>query len=342
MIRIETHGSWREMGRQYGEALGSLIADCMDRFAPWLREDPAHYAPAITGLGHILARHCPDLLEETAGIAEGAGIAGDAMLGYRFFPEVRFRLSEECSVVYLAASDCGPLLGRNCDLIGDFEPLVQVCQVRRPRTGPASILTTYAGLAAGAGLNAHGLAIGGASARAAGMGRPYGLPGGALCHLLLSDCHDAGEAANLLSTRRFLGKPMNLIAGDTAGASVLLECAPGRGAVVVPRAAGRTWQACTNFFLSGVLTVPTTDPGYLPNPYARYGRIAHQLGEGVLGSTTADLQRLLGDVAQPGLVCPAETTHYRTAYSQVCNLSARAMLLCPGHPATGSYTEVAL
>ena len=50
-----------------------------------------------------------------------------------------------------------------------------------------------------------------------------------------------------------------------------------------------------------------------------------------------NLRHLLSDIAQPGLVCPAATSPFRTAYSQVMAPAARAMRLCPGHPGEGEW-----
>lgn len=339
MLHIETSGTWRDMGRHYGEALREQIAQCIEQFAPWLLPEPQQHAAAIADLRATLNAHCPELCEETQGMAEGAGLDEDVMLAYRFFHEVRLRAREECSVVFLADTPSGPLLGRNCDLSPGFEAQVQLCHIRRPMEGPACVLTTYVGMAGGVGVNERGFGIAGASAGTDAVYGRAGLPGAALCHLLLHRCGSVAEARALLADLPFLGKPMNLIAADATGASVLLECAPGRLAEQVPRAADSDWQACTNFFLSGAIPIRTDAP-YLSNAYARYGRIVHRLGSEGLPRSVEGLQELLTDIAQPGLVCPAETSPFRTAYSQVMELSSRTMHLCPGHPGEGEWERV--
>lgn len=339
MLRIETSGTWREMGRHYGEALREEIARCIEQFAPWLLSEPQRHAAAIADLRATLEANCPELCEETQGMAEGARLSGDVMLGYRFFHEVRLRAREECSVVFLAATPDGPLLGRNCDLSPGFEAQVQLCHLRRPTGGPACALTTYVGMAGGVGVNERGFSIAGASAGTDAVYGDAGVPGAALCHMLLHRCGSVAEARGLLADLPFLGKPMNLIAADETGASVLLECAPGRVAEQVLRAAGSDWQACTNFFLSGAIPLRADAP-YLSNAYARFGRITHRLsGEG-LPRSVEGVQELLTDIAQPGLVCPAETSPFRTAYSQVMELSSRTMHLCPGHPEEEEWERV--
>jgi len=341
MLRIETRGTWRDMGRQYGEEFREQLAACIAHYAPWLLRDPHQYGPAIHAMREVLQAHCPELVDETAGMAEAAGQPDGILLGYRLFNDVRARVNEACSVVYLADGAPGPLLGRNCDLSPTFDPEVQLCRVCRPSGGPATIQTTYLGMAAGIGLNEHGVGVGGASAHTPARYGDEGLPGAALWHLLLHECRDVPGARALMAEHAFLGKPCNLIAGDDSGASVLLEFAPGRSPVQSPRRDGRQWQACTNFFISKHVPV-APDPAYLDSAYARYGRIVHQLDEGLVAHTVGGLEQLLTDIAQPGLCQQEGRRDVRTAYSQVMDLKARKMHVCPGHPGDTPYEEVCL
>ena len=340
MLWIETQGSWLEMGRQYGEELRKPLKKGLHHYARWLVEDPDAYAPALEELAPLLQAHCGSLLQETKGMAEGSGIPEAVMLGYRFFNEVRRRMPEGCSAVFLAEAKEGPLLGRNCDLEPDVSHDIQVCRTCRPEGGSATITTTYVGMGSGPGLNEHGLGFGGASAHTDARYGNAGLPGAVLCHLLLHECRDVTDARALMAKHAFLGKPANILVGDESGASVLFEFAPGRPPVQSPRRPDRNWQACTNFFVSGEVPIQP-DPEYLQSAYARYGRIVHQLGEGLMEHSVAGLQQLLTEIAQPGL-CRTEDPKCRTAYSEVNDLRARRMYVSPGHPADAAYEEVCL
>jgi hypothetical protein len=99
------------------------------------------------------------------------------------------------------------------------------------------------------------------------------------------------------------------------------------------------WQACADFFLSGITSV-NVQPSQQLNRYARYGRITHQLGEGLSKHSVQGLQQLLIDVAQPGPCIPE--SHMPTAYSQVMVLKDRTMRLSHGHPAKTEFVEVSL
>lgn len=341
MLWIETRGSWRDMGRQYGETLKREIAACMEHYAGWLLQEPDRYAPAVAGIRRTIETHCPALLDETKGMADATGVPEPLLLGFRFFNELRKRATPGCSAVFLAEAKEGPLLGRNCDLSPTFEAETQLCRTCRPDEGTATLFTTYVGLTGGVGLNEHGLATGGASAHTTARYGDEGLPAAVLCHRLLNGCRDVAQATEFMAEHAFLGKSCNLIAADETGASVLFELVPGRPAFASPRAPDRNWQACTNFFVSGKVPI-APETAYLHSAYARYGRVVHQLAEGLMEHSMAGLQHLLTDIAQPGLCITEEVSKLRTAYSQVTDIRARKMHLAPGHPADTAFQEVSL
>src|ERR1043166_8882000 len=164
MLRIETKGTWREMGGQYGEAFRAELPACVDRCTAKIRKDPSRLTRALDSLRRILEKHTPELLEETTGMSEGSGIPAETLLGYRFYNELREWMVEGCSVIFLADAKEGPLLGRNCD-IGEADAAIQICRLCHPENGTATITTTYLGLSSGQGLSEYGLGVGGASGK---------------------------------------------------------------------------------------------------------------------------------------------------------------------------------
>ena len=336
MLRIETKGNWRQIGCQVGETFRQELATCVERYF-YGRLDVEKCAPAIKALKGILSEHCPEVIEETQGMAHAAGIAPDVMLGYRFFNEVKQRMNEECSVIFLAQTPDGPLLGRNCDL-GTGDSSMQICHVCRPTDGTASIATSYLGML-GQGLSGHGLVVGGASAHASKSFGAEGLPGAVLSHMLNRDCRIVQDAIALLGRHKFLGKGANVIVGDATGASALFEFVAGCTPPATPRRDDRDWQACTNFFFSPEIpNRPKAD--YLENAYARYGRVEHQLEERRIPRSFDTLKQLLSDIAQPGHCCAEGALH--TAYSTIMNPKQRTLHLAAGNPNEVAFEEFAL
>jgi len=341
MLHIETRGAWREMGRQIGETFRRWFEPMLDHFAPELVSDAGRHRPAIERIRRVLLAHCPELLEETLGMAEGAAMDAEVMLGLRFFNELDSRPSPGCCGIFIADGKQGPLLGRTCDIEPDISVEIQLCRIRRPDEGPAAVVVTYLPITGGIGFNEHGLAIGGSSAPALVKADGEGLPTAVVNHLLLTRCRNVGDAGELLRRLRIRGKAALEIICDESGDSMLVEMASGHEMIIVPRAAGRNWQASSNICYSG--KVPARDdPRSLGNAYARYGRIAHQLDGGFVERSVGGLKRLIADVTQPGPVCPEEDCYLHTAYANIIETRSRRMHVCPGHPAKAKYMVVSL
>lgn len=341
MLHIETRGSWREMGRQMGETFRDWFAPTLEHFAPWLVREPETWAPAVATVRAILEQHAPELIEETEGMAEGAGLDGTTMLGLRYFNELRKYGPPGCSGLFIARTDRGPLLARTCDIEPDISAEIQLVRVCRPDGGPDTILVTYLPLTGGVGLNEHGLALAGSSATAVGTPEAEGVPLAVVNHLMMHRCADTAEACETASSFSVRGKGAVEIVCDGSGASALLEFAPGHETILNPRRTSRSWQVCSNFCFSPEL-VNAAGPAYLENAYARYGRIMHQVAEGFMSRTLAGVKQLFADIAQPGPICHEPHGAFRTAYTFVIELRHRTMHLCPGHPAENDYMEISL
>ena len=340
MLRIETKGTWRQMGRQIGEEFGELFERCIERCQPALLHDPEPSGPAIVRMREVIGRRCPHLLEETEGMAEAAGLDLQTMFGYRFYSAVRYFAPDQCSAVCLAGGKDGPLLGYNCDLNREFFPEVQLLRICRPDGQPATMDCQTVGCVGGMGCNERGVGVCGASAHTE---VPYGNTGvldALLRHVMLLECASLAEVRELVSREPFLGKPLNMLVCDAHGASAVFEMVPGRTPTAFPRPAGQDWQFCTNFFASGEIPIQP-QPAYLHNAYARYGRLTHQIGGGFTEHSVEGLKRLMTDVAQPGMCCPAEGDDVmNTAYSEVMDLASRKMHFSPGVPGHLPYEEI--
>ena len=94
MLRIETKGSWREMGQQIGEEFRDHFDPLMQRCCPWLLAEPEKFSYAIAKIRAMLQTHAPELLEETSGLAEAINFDPNTMLGYRFFNALKYFTEE--------------------------------------------------------------------------------------------------------------------------------------------------------------------------------------------------------------------------------------------------------
>jgi len=336
MLYVETKGTWQQIGQQFGESLRTTLHQFVDGFVPWMHTDATRVAIAAGKLRDYCRKAgCPEILDESSGIAEGAALAPDMVLSLRFLTELGLLAAPSCSVVFLADSDHGASLSRNEDIEPDLSVEVQVCHTARPSDGPATVLVTYAGLLMGVGMNDAGVGIGGTSAHAQFMdAKPVGLPNSLIQYAALHRCRKAKEISNWLQDRPFFGKPWVAIIADASGESFLLEVLPNLPVTIVPRQHSRNWHSCTNHYQSNSDLI-RRDPAYLQSSYARAGRIAHRLSDHPMPHTIKNVEELMGELSMPGLCVSPVDLKLRTAYTTTALLQERKLRVREGHPEDG-------
>ena len=342
VLRIETKGTWREMGQQLGEEFKEALTECVNRYF-YNRLDTKQCEPGVRKIEAIMKEHCPELIDETEGIAQAAGLDYTGVLGYRFFNEVKYFVDEDCtpqqdcSAVFLASDADGPMLARNCDLARFDDRVVQLCRVSRPTEGPASVLLSYLAMLTGSGLNEYGLAIGNASVHTTKTFGNEGIPGGVLYHLLISKCKTVADATDILSKYPCLGKGANTLIADAQGNSTLFELVAGRIAPMTPRRKDRDWQACMNHYFSP--EVPNRPkPDYLQNSYARYGRVHHMLEDNDMPRSFDTIREVIREISQPGPVA----LDLNTGYSTIAAAKQKTLYLADGPPLKTEYEPITL
>lgn len=341
MLTIETAGSWRDMGRQLGEAFAEELGRCVARFAGMAaQESGGGVEPSVARVRAAAADVCPDLLEETVGMAEGSGIPVAQLFAHRFCGSIRFLARTGCSSFFVRDAAGTPWLARTCDIEPE-DHWHQLRHLRRPDDGCATLVTTYLGFAGGVGINEHGFGIVGVSGSTRETYGDAGRFASMLVHRVLHDCGDLVEANEVLLEGPALGKGQVWLAADASGRSSLYQVAPGLCPVEIPRPPERQWQACTNFQPRAAIP-GTSDPLVLYNSYARYGWLSHQLAEGEAETTVEGLQNVLRGVSQPGPNIPPASFPLETAYASLFNLSDRTAYIAGGNPNAHPFEELRL
>jgi hypothetical protein len=157
-------------GRAHGEALRIKIAEKVERWRSVVAS--AHGCDPSTFLDRFLAgtdfrptiqRFAPDLLEEMAGIAMGAGQPAALIYGLQLMDEEWWfaeAAHEHCSSLAILPSRPGDptLIGQTMDLPRWFEGSQAI--FRFPdRDGSQTLIITSAGMVGLMGVNSHGLAV---------------------------------------------------------------------------------------------------------------------------------------------------------------------------------------
>jgi hypothetical protein len=341
MLMIETSGSWFDIGKQQGEKFAEALVRCADRFVGLMesRRDDLAKVAALVRKG--LERESPHLLEETAGMAEGSGMPEDRLFKLRFYGILAPHHPVACSAFAVVDEADNVWLGRT----NDIEPedhWSQVCEVRRPDEGFATITTSYLCMPSGTGVNEHGFAMGGVSAAARDNYGTEGTQAVLLSDHILRTCSTVAEANAYLKDKAVLGKGHVWLAADETGATALYPIAPGRVIEPMAREPGKRWQGITNFQPNPAIPSANPHPHATYNAWARYGVISHRLGDGTPDHSLDALQDLLRNVANPGPSMPEGTFGLQTAYASLSNLAARTMYITRGNPNQEPFQEISL
>jgi hypothetical protein len=341
VLKIETSGSWHEIGKQQGEKFADELVRCADRFVGLMESRRPDLDRVAASVRPIIEAESPHLLEETAGMAEGSGMPEDRLFKLRFYGIIAPHAPVECSVFAVVDGANGVWLGRT----NDIEPedhWSQTCEIRRPDNGFSTITTSYLCMPAGGGINEHGFAMGSVSAAARDIYGTKGTPAVLLLDRILNSCRTVAEANEMMKGQAATGKGQVWLAADATGASALYPVAPGRVIEPMPREAGKRWQGVTNFQPTPAIPSANLHPHATYNSWARYGVISHRLGDGTPDYSEDALKDVLRNVANPGPSMPEGTFGLQTAYASLANLAARTLSVSAGNPNEEPFEEFSI
>jgi isopenicillin-N N-acyltransferase-like protein len=163
-----------ERGYGHGSALNAEIEA---HLAAWLGSladaglgEPRAYVTAMlaaTDFVPAIERHTPDLWQEVQGIAAGAGLAPDLILGLQLLDEewaYRVRTAgggalEKCSSLGIVLADGPTLVGQTMDLGGYTDGFQALLEIGADGDKPAAMIFTVAGMIGLMGVNAVGVGV---------------------------------------------------------------------------------------------------------------------------------------------------------------------------------------
>jgi len=345
---LEVGGTPSEMGRQHGRAFADEIAAfCRERLRLALEDAQgrATVAEALALAEQHLQPHrdyAPDVFDEFAGIADGAGVEPALLLvgnGYTDFRDVLCRHTageaHGCTAFIVepeASADGRLYTGQTWDMQASAEPHMIVV-VRRPDRGPASVTLTTTGCLSLVGVNAAGIAVGNTNLKPTDA-RP-GVIYLAMIHHALA-CESFDEAVDAItSARRASGH--NYIVASADGRAVNLETTATRFEALSP-ADGLLVH--TNHYLAETLLPLEGADHPKPSSTRRLARFGTLLAEN-RGSLDADrLGRLLGDHDGEDTltVCRhSPDDEAKTCAAVVVDPAGRRLWACQGNPCEGQW-----
>jgi isopenicillin-N N-acyltransferase-like protein len=250
LLHLSLEGTPRQKGRIHGETLRSKIRDLVakwkDDIGKSLEMDPDAYLREFheaTNFRPAIERWCPELLDEVAGIAEGAGVDPQTMYSFQMGDEHYWYQrrkwlqksgwdAEGCSALGVFGEDNQrPLLAQNMDIETMYDGAQLLLHIEYPESPLESFIYTNAGYLALTGLNNRPLGI----CCNALLQLNYavdGLPVGFIVRRVL-------ELSNLAEARKFLSRikhasGQNYMVGD-AGKVESWECSGSKVSLFVPQ-----------------------------------------------------------------------------------------------------------
>lgn len=155
LFRVE--GTHREMGRQHGEQASRQIrahAGQIGRSRAQLQAQASRFKP-------LFEKYCPHLLDEIAGLAEGAGITLEEAMAVNIRGELRKAPAEGCTTYVIGRRGTANreiLVGQNSDMGQQSIDLGYILHLK-PKSKPQVLIWTFGGTIGYHGMNSGGVAI---------------------------------------------------------------------------------------------------------------------------------------------------------------------------------------
>jgi isopenicillin-N N-acyltransferase-like protein len=337
-------GTHRELGRQHGEQARPRVHGFLDFLGRLLKLSREQMRARALRFRPLFERHCPHLLDEVEGLAEGAGVAVADALAVQLRGELGQLDEGGCTTFVLsrAATSTGQvLIGQNSDIEPDYEEFAYVLKLE-PAGKPAVLMWTFGGQFGYHGLNSAGVAH---FANSLGGGPPWRF---ALSHYPVKRMmleHQRLADIRALLDRVPVCSSGNYVVCDGDGMIADIELTP--EGYHLFEGDGRGFLAHANHFLCAAHATPANHQASLPDSFVRQERITALLASKEGRVTVEDMKRFLADHhGQPTSICrhphdgpdhPSVTARGRTTASLIAEPAAGRMHVCRGNPCAGAY-----
>lgn len=343
---IEVAGPPYELGYQHGELAREQVQAFVAHLVLAAGAPRERVLAATREFLPLFQRHCPALLDEVQGLADGARLSFEEALLLQIRGELGGVLAAEgCTTFAVAGQHTatgGILIGQTSDMEPDLEQYFLVARYE-PRGGPRFLTWTFAGQLGYHGLNEHGVAH--FANNLSGGPPPDSRPGGLPHYPVKRRLYECRTREEILAVWRALpvcssGNYM-LASGDPAIFD--LEATPAGSAVLE---ATDGYLAHANHFLTPEFRTAATDAHSLPDSFVRQERMTTLLRAqlGALGVDT--LKKVLADHHHhPQSICRHEAAgvgRMSTVAGLIAEPGAGRLHVARGRPCQGDWTTYRL
>lgn len=337
IMPVELTGSYREQGRQHGEALAPVIAEIMGEVLTWDTWDAAKIEALLGQVETNLRRWTPWLVEEMRGLAEGSGSPYRDILAYNALADI-WQVHAFCTTIGWADTPVGAIIGKTND-IGRNHEKYHWPFIRSGGEGMRAVCVTWPGTVwANCFVNEDGLAFGGSSLGLKAR-NTHGIPSNCMLRVPMDKCGTVAEAIAELQRVPVMHHPAHIVYADATGDLASVEMTPeGVRVCMGPRAAH---ALVTNHFCAGPWEGKDSgEPRHVENSTRRRANLERLTRE--LPHTVEGMQQVVCDHADSGAVCQHGQEDMWSSTGYVAIPSERAILVAHGQPCEGAWVRVAL
>lgn len=152
-------GTHRELGRQHGEQAKEQIAAHLDFMCKSMECSRAELRDCASRFRPLFEEHCPHLVDEIAGLGEGAGITFEDALATNIRSALNQAAEGGCTSFVVSRSGTAQgeiLIGQNSDMLPSGMEFAYVLHLQ-PTDKPEVLMWTFGGMIGYHGINSHGV-----------------------------------------------------------------------------------------------------------------------------------------------------------------------------------------
>jgi isopenicillin-N N-acyltransferase-like protein len=346
---FNAQGTHRELGRQHGEQGRAQVRGFLDYLAHSLRLSREGLQSRALRFLPLFEQHCPHLLDEVRGLAEGAGVPLAEALAVQIRGELGFITDEACTTFVISPRGTASgevLIGQNSDVEPELEEFAYVLRLE-PEGKPAVLMWTFGGMIGYHGLNSAGVAHF-ANSLGGGPAWRMGLPHYPVKRLMLEQ-RTINQVLALLE-RVPVCSSGNYVLCDGEGRIADVEMIPEGFALLEDH--GEGFVAHSNHFVCGSYACTATDQASVPDSFPRLIRMRKLLSGRVGRLTVEDLKCFLADhEGHPTSICrhphsgpdhPSVSARGRTTASLIAEPAAGRLRVSRGNPCQSNYETYCL
>ena len=336
---FRARGTHRELGRQHGEQAAGHIKAHLDLMCSSQRLSREELRRRALRFRPMFEQHCPHLLDEMTGLAEGAGVTLPEAMACSIRGEAASAKHEGCTAYVIGRSGAAQreiLAGQNSDMTTEIMSLAYVLHLQ-PKDKPEVLIWTFGGMIGYHGMNSAGVAHF-ANALGGGPRSQFAMPHYPVKRMMLESA-SLDQAVNLLRTIP-LASNGNYVLCDGQGEIMDVEATTAGAEVIRDNGAG--FLVHTNHFLCPRYARKENFEKSWRDSFPRIEKMNELIRSRYGSVTVEDVKRFLKDhTGKPTSICRHDSES-RTVASLIAEPARRRMHVAVGNPCQSNYVTYSM